>query len=170
MRHHTCLLQYCNVNFIYRQLVERRQSHLGRITPTERNESTLWQPPMQRHLAALEANLVKAARTRLLSLVAAPGRLAESTADAAADTLFRVLGSRRRFNLVQTHLGLALHQITYLVDHAAHRGSIFQLNGVVNAPQAKAAHGGAMAFSRANDAADQRDLDGLAGFFCGFCF
>ena len=51
---------------------------------------------MQRHLAALEADLVKAARTRLLSLVAAPGGLAQPTADAAADALFRVLGSRPR--------------------------------------------------------------------------
>src|SRR6185436_6254627 len=115
-------------------------------------------------LSAFEADLVKAARPGLLAFVAAPGCLAESAANAAANAFFRMFGARSRFDLVQTHLGLALHQVTYLVDHAAHRRGIFPFNGVVDAPQAKPAHRGPMAFPRADYTAYQCDLERLAGF------
>src|SRR6185503_21297404 len=100
----------------------------GAIAFGKRDETALRQPPVQWHLAAFEANFMEAARTRLLAFVPTAGGLAHSAADAAADTLFRMLGPCSRFNLIQTHLGLALHQVTHLVDHAAHGRRVFQLN------------------------------------------
>src|SRR5258706_4362707 len=54
-----------------------------------------------------------------------------------------------------------LHQVRDLVDHAAHRGRVFQLAFAVELAQAQAAHRGAVRFLGAGDALDQLDLDGF---------
>src|SRR5258706_1616096 len=54
-----------------------------------------------------------------------------------------------------------LHQVRDLVDHAAHRGRVFQLALAVELAQAQAAHRGAVRFLGAGDALDQLDLDGF---------
>ena len=73
-----------------------RQAHFGGVVLRQRHEAALRQPALQRHLAAFEADLVEAARARLLALVAAAGGLAEPGADAAADAAARLLAARRR--------------------------------------------------------------------------
>ncbi len=64
-----------------------------RNSRVERHEAALGQAALQRHLAAFEADLVEAAGTRLLALVAATGGLAQAATDAAADAALRVLGA-----------------------------------------------------------------------------
>jgi hypothetical protein len=54
---------------------------------------------LQRHLTAFEADLVEAARTRLLTLVTAASGLAQAGADAAADATLGVLGAAAGFRL-----------------------------------------------------------------------
>ena len=72
-----------------------RQADFARCPARQRLEAALGQAALQRHLAAFEADLVEAAGTRLLTLVAAAGRLAQAAADAAADATSRVLARRR---------------------------------------------------------------------------
>ena len=78
-----------------RQPREVGQADFGVIVLRERHEAALRQPALQRHLAAFEADLVEAARARLLALVAASRGLAEARADAAADAALRLLASHR---------------------------------------------------------------------------
>ena len=61
-----------------------------RLVARKRVEAALGQPAMQRHLAALEADLVVAARARALALVAQARGLAPARADAAADAVSRL--------------------------------------------------------------------------------
>src|SRR5690606_40268852 len=56
---------------------------------------------MERHLAALEAALVRIARARLRALVAAAGRLAVARSRAPADALLRELGPARGLEIIQ---------------------------------------------------------------------
>ena len=58
-------------------------------------EAALRKAALQRHLAALEADLVVAARAGLLALVAASRGLAQARADAAPDAAAVLLGARR---------------------------------------------------------------------------
>src|SRR5262245_42051262 len=75
-------------------LVETERVRLG--------EAALGQPAIDRHLPALEAGL-GAARPGRLALAAAPRRLAEAGADAAADPLARMAGARFVRNAVELH-------------------------------------------------------------------
>ncbi len=54
-----------------------RQAHFRRVVLRQRHEAALRQAPLQRHLAAFEADLVEAAGARFLALVAAAGGLAQ---------------------------------------------------------------------------------------------
>src|SRR4051794_8767356 len=65
-------------------------------------EATLREPAVDRHLPALETGL-GAARSRGLSLAAAPGCLAKPRADAAAEALARLSGSGIVGKFVETH-------------------------------------------------------------------
>src|SRR4029450_5038810 len=65
-------------------------------------EAALGQPPVERHLAALEAALVPVAGAGLLALVAASGGLAVAGAGTAADTLAIVRGAGRRSEVVES--------------------------------------------------------------------
>ena len=57
----------------------------------KRGKATLGQTTLQRHLTALEADLVETARTGLLAFVAAPCGFAQARTDAAADATLGVL-------------------------------------------------------------------------------
>src|ERR1700722_3560944 len=66
------------------RLLKAVEIDLGKIQPEDVVEAALRQPPMQRHLAALET-LDPHAGTRGLALAAAAGLLAFARADATAD-------------------------------------------------------------------------------------
>jgi hypothetical protein len=68
-------------------LREVARAHLGRLGDRGREEAALGQAPLQRHLPALEADLVVAAGARFLALVAAARGLAQARADAAPTRL-----------------------------------------------------------------------------------
>src|SRR5207245_11134448 len=59
-------------------------------------EAALGQPPVQRHLPALEAAVLAAAGARVVALVALGRRLAVSGARPASNALARLHGGRRR--------------------------------------------------------------------------
>ena len=59
---------------------------------------------MQGHLAAFEADLVEAASTGFLTLVATAGGLAPAGAHAATDAVCLALGALIGLNGIQTHL------------------------------------------------------------------
>src|SRR5882757_977529 len=79
------LLEHGQIDFVGLQALEVSQPDGDHEAPRDRSEATLGKPAMQRHLAALEADLVEAAGTGLLALVAAPRSLAPTAADAAPD-------------------------------------------------------------------------------------
>src|SRR5690606_6491423 len=113
-------------------------------------------------------DLVEAACTRLLALVATTRGLAQPRADAAADAALGVLGAGSRLDAIEFHIRLSqrlllehFDQVTDLVDHAAHRGRVLQLAHAVELAQAQAAHGGAMRFLGADRALDQLHLERL---------
>jgi len=68
------------------------------------NKAALGQTTMHRHLAALEADLVIAARTGLLALVTAPGSFAQARTNATSHATLVFLGAVSRFNRIQFHL------------------------------------------------------------------
>src|SRR5207244_433021 len=81
--------------------LELAGAHFGDVVARERREAALRQAAMQRHLAALEADLVESARTRALALVAAPGGLAPAGRAAAADAVAAALGARRGLQFIE---------------------------------------------------------------------
>src|SRR5204863_8731683 len=67
---------------------QRLEIHDRVVLPTaERQEATLGQPPVQRHLAALEAAGLAASRARLVALVALGRGFAVAGARSTADAL-----------------------------------------------------------------------------------
>ena len=82
---------------------EVREPHFRGLVLLVRIEAALRQPPLQRHLAAFEADLVIAAGARLLALVPAPRGLAVA-ADAPSHALVLAVRARRRLDLVQPHI------------------------------------------------------------------
>src|SRR5262249_17205922 len=103
-RHEARLLQALQVDRVRPHLREVARAHFRRLDDGRREEAALRQAALQRHLAALEADLVEAPGTRLLTLVAAPGRLARARADAAADASAIAARARGGFDRVQFHL------------------------------------------------------------------
>src|SRR2546430_4442337 len=67
------------------------------------DEPALGQPPVERHLAALEAAALAAAGARVLAFVALARRLAVARAGASPDDLAPVRGARGRTQLVKPH-------------------------------------------------------------------
>jgi hypothetical protein len=100
---HAGLLENQQIDFLDRAACPVRTGALRRYGSRQRNETALRQAALQRHLAALEADLVEAAGARLLALVATPGGLAQAAADAAPDTLRSVLGAGARLQVVEFH-------------------------------------------------------------------
>src|SRR5690606_19046911 len=75
--------------------------HHGVLRPEDVREAALGHAAMERHLAALEAALVRIARARLRALVAAARRLAVARPGAPADALLRELGPARGLEIIQ---------------------------------------------------------------------
>ena len=141
-RHDPRLLEHRQVDLVDAQSLQVRQAHDFDIPARKRRKATLRQAAIQRHLAALETDLVKAAGARLLALVAAAGGLAPAGTDAAADAMARTLAAGGGFQIVQAHVRpLCLladpNQVGNLVDHAAHRGRVFQFARLVHLLQAR---------------------------------
>ena len=68
-----------------RQGLQVGQGDFAVVLQLLRLEAALGQATLQRHLAAFEADLVVAARTGLLTVVATTAGLAQARADAATD-------------------------------------------------------------------------------------
>src|SRR5580765_5755146 len=100
----TGLLQRQDVDLADAQLLQIGQADLGVELQQVRLETALRQATLQRHLAAFEADLVVAARTRLLALVAAARGLAQTGADATTDAATRLLGAFARLDGVEFHV------------------------------------------------------------------
>jgi hypothetical protein len=97
------LLEHHQVDLVDGELLQFGQADHLDIATRERREATLGQATVQRHLAALEADLVEAACARLLALVATTRGLAPAGADATTDAMAIALGAIGRFEIVQTH-------------------------------------------------------------------
>ena len=116
------LLEAGEVDRLGADLGEVARAHFGRLGDGHGEEAALGQAPLQRHLAALEADLVVAAGAGLLALVAASRGLAQARADAAADAAAVLLGARGGLDVFSSiALFLDLHQVAHLVDHSADR-------------------------------------------------
>src|SRR5690606_15739216 len=103
LRHQPRLLQDVDVDDLGVGDRELVQAQLRRPPAGERAETDLRQAPLQRHLAALEAHLVVAARARVLALGAAPGGLALAGRVPAADPLAVLFGAPGRLQRFQSH-------------------------------------------------------------------
>src|SRR3546814_16164200 len=97
------LKQRDDVDHVRLETGQQIQEHVLARDLLLRAEANLRQPALQRHLAALETVLVGAARTGMLTLVAATGRLAQARADAATDAQTRLVRTGGRLNVIQTH-------------------------------------------------------------------
>src|SRR3546814_14923823 len=84
----------------------RRHTRCALVTGVQTCALPIWQAPVQRHLAALEA-LDGHAGARLLALVAVARGLALAGADAAADPLAVLGGARIVAQLVESHSPLS---------------------------------------------------------------
>ncbi len=105
-RHDALGLEHGEVDLRRLDALQLREAHLRVEGARRRGEAALGQAPMQRHLAALEADLVVAARARALTLVAAACGLAPAGAAAAADTVARVLLAGRGLECVEAHVAI----------------------------------------------------------------
>jgi len=103
LAHQTGLLEHEHVDFVDAQTLQIGQRHFGIELQLMRLEAALRQATLHRHLAAFEADLVVTARTRLLALVTAAGRLAKTRANTTPDASARLLGTGCRRNGVQFH-------------------------------------------------------------------
>ena len=134
-------LERNEVHRVALDLAQVAKAHLDGRLDRDRDEAALGHAALQRHLAAFEADLVVAAGARFLALVAAARGLAEARADAATDAAPGLLGARGGLDRVEFHgFSLDFHEVAHLVDHAADRGRIVELDGVPDATQAEAAH------------------------------
>src|SRR5689334_11015481 len=82
-RHDARGLQRQQIDLVHGHAREVRQPDFGGVLARPRHEAALGQAALQRHLAAFEADLVEAARARMLALVTASRGLAEAGPDAA---------------------------------------------------------------------------------------
>src|SRR4029077_5940327 len=101
-RHHARLEEHRQVDDAV-ELGELGQAHLGARALHGRAEADLGHPALQRHLAALEADLVVAALAGALALGAAAAGLALAGGGATADAQARTPRSRCWFECVQSH-------------------------------------------------------------------
>src|SRR5688572_636517 len=102
-RHDARLEQRREVDELGLDLVEVGQRHFGARLAHRRAEADLRQAPLQRDLAALEADLVVAALARLLALAALAAGLALAGRGAAPDAQPLALAARARLHGVESH-------------------------------------------------------------------
>ncbi len=98
------------------EAIEVAEVHDVVLDPKDVGEAALGQPPVERHLAALEASLVPVAGPRLLSLVAAARGLAVAASRAAADALAVVGRADRRRQIVDAGGGRPGRRLGRLPD------------------------------------------------------
>src|SRR6476469_9509445 len=101
-----CLLEHQDVDIADGQVVQVRQTHFSLERGVQGLEAALRQTALQRHLTAFEADFMKAARTRFLTLVTTAGRFAQAGADTAADATLGVLGAFGWLNGIEFHVFL----------------------------------------------------------------
>src|SRR5690606_7950679 len=89
----TRLLEHLYVDFVDGQTLQIGQTHFGKQMLTQWREATLGQTALQRHLTALEADLMETAGTRFLTFVATASGFTQARADAATDTAASMLGA-----------------------------------------------------------------------------
>src|SRR6516162_179469 len=126
-------------------------------------EAAFGQPPVQRHLTALEAFDAHAG-ARGLALAAAAAGLAGAGADAAADALSHLAGAGTAGEIGKLH-GLVLHdfdEVGDLGDHAAGLRRIDQLGDTADLVEPKPDEGFALRMIAAHRAAGLPHFDGLA--------
>src|ERR1044071_2870001 len=109
-------------------VLKRGERDLDPLLLEDVGEAALGEPPLQGHLAALEADLARVARARLLTLVAAPGRLAEPGARAPPDALLLVRRARGRLQIVQTDSHCSLRSQCSVFSFQFSDGALFLLN------------------------------------------
>src|SRR5690606_29595245 len=134
------LLQHGQVNDFGLDAVELGQAYFGARRLDGRAEAHLRQATLQRHLAALEADLVVAALARALTLHATAAGLALAGGSAASHAQLRTLRALGRLDGVQFHL-LRLfdfQQVNRGVDHAAILRGVLHHHRVVETAQPQA--------------------------------
>src|SRR6478735_2328704 len=100
---HAGLLQRREVDDLGLDAVQLGQAHLGARGLHRRTEADLRHATLQRHLAALEADLVVAALARALALHAAAAGLALAGGSAATDAQPRLLRAGTRLDGIELH-------------------------------------------------------------------
>src|SRR5690606_35604376 len=93
LAHHTGSLEHLHIDFVDGQCLQLRQADFGVQMLTAGRKAALGQTTLQRHLTAFEADLVEAARTRLLALVATAAGFTQTRTDTTADAALGVLGA-----------------------------------------------------------------------------
>src|SRR3546814_825370 len=112
-RHNVRRLQHREIDLRRRQLLELGQTHFRSQRLDRRLEAALRQAALDRHLAAFEADLVVAARTRGLTLVATAGSLAQARADTTANASLLGLRALARLDRIEFHVLWILSKPSY---------------------------------------------------------
>jgi hypothetical protein len=90
------------------ELVEFFKAYLIPAERGVRCEPEFWQAALERHLTAFEPNLVVAAGTGMLALVASTSRLAQARSNASAQALAGLFRAGRWFYIIQAHFQASL--------------------------------------------------------------
>ena len=117
-RHYAGLLEHENIDRVGLDPIQVGQPDLGGIVAGTRNKTALGEAPLQRHLTAFEADLMKATGTRVLALVAQTRGLARAAADSATVRL------KERLELKGTSMDQLLAEAAVRV--ADHFGDTFR--------------------------------------------
>ena len=96
VRNHAGLLQRSEINCVHRHRGNFRKTHLHDVVARQRDETTLGQTTLQRHLATFKTHLVETTRTRLLPFMSATGSFAQARTDTATDAAAILGGALRR--------------------------------------------------------------------------
>jgi hypothetical protein len=115
---------------------------------------------MHWHLATLEAHSGSAARTRLLTFVAAASGFTQARSNSTADATFRVFRALCGLDVIEFHHQPLenFDQVADLVDHSAHSRCVLQLTGAVELAQPQTAHSRTVGFFGTDWATHQLDL------------
>src|SRR6185312_15822532 len=168
-RHHARLFQRLQVDGLALDPRQLAEPHFGARRRHGGTEADLRQPPLNRHLAALEPYLVVAALAGALSLDAAAAGLALAGGGAAPHAQPGALGAGRGLQCVESHghdLSLArlldLEEMRRRLDHAAILRRVGDRDRLADAPQAEAARAGGDVGELSVQALDERDFQLLS--------